>query len=416
MNIRALLKHLGPGFVTGASDDDPAGIGTYLQSGARFGYSQLWIALFSFPVMACMQEMCGRIGAVTGQGLAAVILNNYARPILIFIVIIQVVGNTINIGADLSVMAESEQLLWHLPYLLLLGFTTIATLALIVLVPYRVYCVYLKMLGLALLTYVFSAFTIHVDWPRALSAALIPHIEWNRPFLLMIVAVFGVTISTYEFFWQSSEEVEELVSEGAIAREEASRPVSTPGSLRFLKYDTIFGMFFSNVIMLFVIIVAAATLHEHGRAGIESAAEAARVLRPMAGPYASAVFSIGIVSSGLLAIPVVAGSSAYAVAGAFGWPRSLSKPFWQEWRFYGIIAGSCLIGVLVNLTRVPPFVMLFYSAVANGVISPPLLLIVTHIASNPKIMGNATNGALSTLVGRLLAAFMVVSLAALFVA
>jgi NRAMP (natural resistance-associated macrophage protein)-like metal ion transporter len=415
MKLSALLKRLGPGFVTGASDDDPAGIATYIQTGAQFGYLQLWIALFSFPFMTVIQEMCGRIGLVTGQGLAAVIRNNYARPVLLFVITIQVVTNTINIGADLSAMAESAQLLWHIPYYLLLALTTLITTALIVLVPYRDYAVYLKFLGLALLTYVISAFTVHVDWRQVLTATFVPHLEWNKDFILTLIAVFGVTISPYEFFWQSSEEVEELVDEHKLKREEASRPQTSRADVRFLRYDTVFGMFFSNAITFFIIITAAATLNAHGHTDVQSAAQAAQVLKPLAGNFTFFLFSVGIVSSGLLAIPVMAGSSAYAVGGAFNWSRTLSKPFWQEWRFYGIIVASCVIGLLVNALHIPPFKLLYYAAVLNGVISPVLLFVVTQIAGNPKIMQQFTNSRFSSVMGWSLCAFMTLALVAFMV-
>jgi len=415
MKLSTLLKHLGPGFVTGASDDDPAGIGTYIQTGAQFGYLQLWIALFSFPFMTVIQEMCGRIGLVTGQGLAAVIRNNYARPVLLFVITIQVVTNTINIGADLSAMAESTQLLWHIPYYLLLALTTLITTALIVLVPYRNYAVYLKFLGLALLTYVISAFTVHVDWRQVLTATFVPHLEWNKDFILTLIAVFGVTISPYEFFWQSSEEVEELVDEHKLKREEASRPQTSRADVRFLRYDTVFGMFFSNAITFFIIITAAATLNAHGHTDVQSATQAAQVLKPLAGNFTFFLFSVGIVSSGLLAIPVMAGSSAYAVGGAFNWSRTLSKPFWQEWRFYGIIVASCVIGLLVNALHIPPFKLLYYAAVLNGVISPVLLFVVTQIAGNPKIMKQFTNSRFSSVLGWSLCAFMTLALVAFMV-
>jgi len=410
-----LLRHLGPGFVTGASDDDPAGIGTYIQTGAQFGYAQLWVALFSFPFMSVIQEMSGRIGLVTGQGLAAVIRNNYARPVLLFVVAIQVASNTVNIGADLSAMAESARLLWPLPYAPMLAFTTLLTTALIVLVPYRRYAVFLKVLGLALLTYVVSAFTIHADWRAVLTATFVPHLDWNKDFLLTLIAVFGVTISPYEFFWQSSEEVEELVGARKLTQEGAARPQTSAGDVRFLRQDTVFGMFFSNAIMFFVIVTAAATLHAQGRTDVQSAVQAAQVLRPLAGDATFLLFTIGIVSAGLLAIPVMAGSSAYVVGGAFNWPRTLSKPFWQEWRFYGIIVGSCLLGLLVNALRIPPFKLLYYSAVLNGVISPVLLFLVTQIASNPKIMRQFTSSPVRSALGWALCAFMTLALAALVV-
>ncbi|MHB8147215.1 MAG: NRAMP family divalent metal transporter, partial [Vulcanimicrobiaceae bacterium] len=337
MGLPDIFKRLGPGFVTGTSDDDPSGIGTYVQAGAQFGYGQLWIALFSFPVMAAVQEMCGRIGLVTGQGLGAVIRKNYARPVVIFIIGIQVVTNTVNIGADLSAMADSMQLLWRIPYYVLLALMTLLIMALIVLVPYKRYAAILKILGITLLTYVVSAFTVHADWKQVFSATFIPHIEWSKGFILTLIAVFGVTISPYEFFWQANEEVEELVDNSKMLREGAKRPTTTSPDIRALRNDTIFGMFFSNVITFFIIVTAAAALNAHGHTNIQTAAQAAQALRPLAGPLTFMLFTIGIVSSGLLAIPVMAGSSAYAVAGAAGWPRSLGKPFWQEWRFYGII-------------------------------------------------------------------------------
>ena len=413
--MRDIFDRLGPGFVTGASDDDPAGIGTYVQTGAQFGYAQLWVALFSFPIMAAVQEMCGRIGLVTGQGLATVIRHHYARPVLLFVVAIQVITNTINIGADLSAMTESANLLWHVPYYVLLIALTIAMTALIVLVPYRHYATYLKFLGIALLTYVITAFTLHVNWGRVLTATLVPHFEWNKDYVLTLIAVLGVTISPYEFFWQASEEVEELVEEGRIPAPAAKRPRTTKQDVRTMRNDTIFGMFFSNFITFFIIVAAAATLNAHGQTNVQSATQAAQALRPLAGPFTFILFTAGIVSSGLLAIPVMAGSSAYAVGGAFDWPRSLGKPFWEEWRFYGVIAASCFIGLLVNAAHIPPFKLLYYSAILNGVVSPPLLFIVTQIASNADIMGTKVNGRGSTYAGFFLCAFMSAALVAFLV-
>lgn len=413
--MKSLLKHLGPGFITGASDDDPAGIGTYIQAGAQFGYLQLWIALFSFPFMSVVQEMSGRIGMVTGQGLAAVIRNNYSRAVLVFVMTLQVVTNTINIGADVSAMAESARLLWPISYYVLLVLTTVATTALIVFVPYHRYALYLKFLGLALLTYVVAAFTVHVDWQSVLTATFVPHIDWNKNFILMLIAVFGVTISPYEFFWQSNEEVEELVVARRLVREEASRPQTSPSDVWFLRYDTGFGMFFSNAVTFFVIITAAATLHAQGLTTVQSAVQAAQALRPLAGDLTFVLFTVGIVSAGLLAIPVMAASSAYAVAGACNWPRTLSRPFWQEWRFYGIIVASCSIGPLVNVLGIPPFRLLYYAAVLNGVISPVLLFMVTQIAGDPKIMKEFVSSRLRSAMGWSLCAFMALALVALVV-
>jgi NRAMP (natural resistance-associated macrophage protein)-like metal ion transporter len=410
-----LFKRLGPGFVTGASDDDPAGIGTYVQAGAQFGYAQLWTALFTFPVMATVQEMCGRIGRVTGKGLSVVIREFYPPWFLYAVVTLQVVANTINIGADLSAMAQSVQLLVHAPYLAMLLAVTSITTALIVLVPYRTYVTYLKFLGFTLLAYVVTAFFVHADWRVVAISTIVPHVELTKDFLLTLIAVFGVTISTYEFFWQASEEVEELIDEGKIPREGTHPKRSDPKAVRAVRNDTVFGMFFSNLITFFVIVVAAATLHAHGRTNVQTASDAARMLLPLAGPLAFGLFAAGIVSSGLLSIPVMAGSSAYAVGGALNWPRSLARPFWQQWRFYGVIVASCAIGIAVNLTHIPPFTLLFYSGVLSGVISPPMLFAVTQISSSRRIMGKYVNNRFSATMGWLLCGFMAVCVVALLV-
>lgn len=415
MKLRDLLKRLGPGFVTGASDDDPAGIGTYVQAGAQFGFAQLWTALFSFPIMTIVQEMCGRIGTVTGLGLTAVIRKHYARPILYFIVCLQVLTNTINIGADLSAMTASANLLIHAPYFVLLAIVTCVTVALIVVLPYRTYATYLKFLGLTLLTYVVSAFMVHPAWNHVAAAMFVPHVSLRKDFLLTLIAVFGVTISPYEFFWQSNEEVEELVEEKKLASEEAGHPKIGPADVRAVRGDTAFGMFFSNAIMFFIVVVAASTLHAHGHTNVQSAEQAAQVLRPIAGPLTFALFAAGIVSAGLLSIPVMAASSAYAVSATFGWKRSLRRPFWEERRFYGVIAGSCLLGLAVNIAHVAPFRLLYYAAVLNGIIAPPLLFIVTQIAANRRIMGRFVNRPVSTAVGWALCAFMTVLVVAFFV-
>jgi NRAMP (natural resistance-associated macrophage protein)-like metal ion transporter len=410
VNLRMLLKRLGPGFVTGTSDDDPAAIGTYVQTGAQFGYGQLWTTLFTLPFMIAVQEMSGRIGLVTGQGLATIIRRTYARPVLYFIILIQVITNTINIGADLSAMAESFQLLWRIQYWLILAVATPAVVALIVFVPYHRYATFLKFLGLTLLSYVAAALTVHVDWHAALTRVFIPRIDWNKDFVLTLIAVLGVTISPYEFFWQSNQEVEELIDEGTITDNDMQRPVTSRAEIRFLNWDTRFGMFFSNAIGFFIIVTAAATLYAHGSVNVQSAAQAAELLRPLAGPYAFVLFTLGIVGSGLLAIPVMAASSAYAVGGALELPRSLAKPLRTEWRFYAIIALSCFVGLAVNAVHIPPFRLLYYSAVLNGVISPFLLFMVTRISADERIMGEYKNRWWSTTVGYALTGFMTLAL------
>jgi NRAMP (natural resistance-associated macrophage protein)-like metal ion transporter len=410
---RSWLKRLGPGFVTGASDDDPAGIGTYVQAGAQFGYAQLWTALFTFPIMATVQEMCGRIGHVTGKGLAAAIGEFYPPWFLYLIVALQVIANTVNIGADLSAMAQSLQLLIHGSYLLMLIGVTTLTSTMIVLVPYRRYAAYLKLLGLTLLAYVVAAFFVRANWHAIAFATFIPHIDFTKDFMLTLIAVFGVTISSYEFFWQASEEVEELMEDGTIPREGVRPERADPKAVRYVRDDTAFGMFFSNLITFFVIVVAAATLHVHGHTDVQSATDAARVLRPLAGPLAFTLFAAGIVSAGLLSIPVMAGSSAYAIGDTLRWPRSLARPFWQEWRFYGVIVASCAIGIAINFTHVPPFRLLFYSGILSGIISPPMLFAVTQIGNSRRIMGTYVNNRFSATMGWLLCGFMTVCIVAL---
>jgi NRAMP (natural resistance-associated macrophage protein)-like metal ion transporter len=409
-----LLRRLGPGFVTGTSDDDPSAIGTYSQAGAQFGLLQLWTAFFTFPFMAVVQEMSGRIGWVTRQGLSTVIRRHYVKPVLFFIVFIQVVTNTINIGADLGAMASSGQLLWHIPYYLWLLIVIGVTVPLIVLVPYRTYASYLKVLGLALLTYVATAFTLTFNWREVLAATFIPRIQFNKDFLMTLVAVFGTTISPYEFFWQASEEVEELIDEHKVSKDDEKASEATLDEIRFLRWDTAFGMFFSNLITFFIILVAAFTLGRHGITNINTASDAAEALRPLAGPLTFLLFTAGIVSSGLLSIPVMAASSAYAVAGAFDWPQTLSKPFREEPAFYLVIVASVLVGLLVNVLPVPPFKLLYYTAILNGIISPPLLFMVVQISSNRNIMGPYVNPPLIKLAGWVLFAFMTIALIALF--
>ena len=415
MAAKNFLARLGPGFVTGSSDDDPAGIGTYVQTGAQFGYGQLWTAFFTFPLMAIAQEMCGRIGLVTGRGLAPNIRRHYAGWILFFIVAIQVATNTVNIGADLSAMAQSAQLIFHVSYGVLLAITTAGMISLITFLPYRQYSSVLKFLGVLLLTYVIAAFTVHANWGEALRNTFLPHLVWSSEFLLTLIAVLGVTISPYEFFWQASEEVEELVDERKIPAPETVKPRVTDSDVAYARGDTWFGMFFSNLITYFVIVTAAATLHPTGHTNVQSAKEAAEVLRPLAGPLSSLLFALGIVSSGLLSIPVMAASSAYAVCGALNLPRSLSEPFFRAKAFYGIIAASCLIGLLVNVFHISPFRLLYYSGVMNGMISPFLLFIVTNIAGNRRIMGKYANAWWTNVVGYFMSGAMALAIIAFFI-
>src|SRR5579863_2890197 len=289
MTLAGLFKRLGPGFITGVSDDDPSAIATYAQTGAQFGFAQLWTAPFVWPLLSAIQEMCGRIGRVTGLGLAGVMRRHYARPVVYTLVGIQVLVNTVTVGADLSGMAQSGQLLWHIPYLAWLAITTCVTIPLIVFVPYAAYVAYLRIMGLTLLSYVAAAATLKIDWHALLRATFIPTLRFDKDFLLALVAVLGTTISPFEFFWQSSEEVEELVQEHAISHE-GERPAEGQLHLRFVRWDTAFGMFVANLVMYFIILVSALTLGAHGITTIDTAAQAAQALRPLAGSATFVLF------------------------------------------------------------------------------------------------------------------------------
>ena len=406
---KSLLQRIGPGFITGAADDDPSGIGAYSQTGAQFGYSQLWTALFSFPFMTAVQEMCGRIGLVTGDGLSGVIRKHYARPVLYGAVILLLIANTINIGADLGAMASSMPRLLGLPFLFWLLAITILTLVLEIFVSYPRYSKFLKYLTLSLLAYVITVFIVKQDWKLVIWSTLVPTIIWSRKYLLNIVAILGTTISPYLFFWQTDEEVEEEIAAHKISAIGVGKPRITKSDLRNVRLDTIVGMFFSNLAMFFIIATAASTLGAHGITSINTATDAAQALRPLAGEFAFLIFTLGILGTGLLAVPILAGSASYAVAEAFGWSSGLNKKFSEAHGFYGVITLATLVGLLVNLLGIPPFTMLYYTAILNGMIAPPLLVLILLISNNKKIMGKYVNGPLSNILGWMITAIMAVA-------
>ena len=405
--LKKLSKILGPGFITGASDDDPSGIATYSQTGAQFGYGQLWTALFSIPFMTVIQEMCGRIGMVTGKGLAGVIKSNYSRAILYFTVTILLVANTVNIGADLGAMASTLQLLVDIPFVFLLLGITAFTLILEIFVSYATYARFLKYLALSLLTYIAAAFIIKVDWGTVALATFIPTISFSQGYILNIVAILGTSISPYLFFWQASEEVEEEMGKGM--------PKITSRDLSEMRLDTGIGMFFSQLVMFFIIIVVAATLNANGITNIETAAQAAEALRPIAGDKAFLLFTAGIIGTGLLAVPILAGSASYAVSEAFNWKSGLSRKLKQAHGFYGVITIATIIGLLINFTPIPPFKMLYYTAVLNGICAPPLILMILLISNNKKVMGERTNSKTSNILGVLIMLVMALASIGLFV-
>lgn len=414
--IKRFLKALGPGFITGAADDDPSGIGTYSQTGAQFGYNQLWVAPFAYPFMSVIQEMCGRIGLVTGMGLSGVIRRHYSHRVLYGAVTLLFIANTVNIGANLGAMASSVQLLASgLPFPLVLGFITLATVLLEVFVPYPTYAKFLKYLTLSLFAYIIGVFFIKVDWSEVLISTALPTFSWSNAYLLNIVALLGTTISPYLFFWQADQEVEEEIAHHKIRAMGKGVPKVTRGDMKRMRLDTIVGMFFSNLVMFFIIVTTASTLHSNGITQIETASQAALVLRPFAGDFAFLLFTAGIIGTGLLAVPILAGSASYALAETVGWRAGLNQKFARAHGFYLVIALATIGGLVVNFSPVEPFQMLYYTAVLNGIMAPPLMVMIMLISRNKKIMGEHTNSVFSNIFGWTITAIMTLAAIALLV-
>lgn len=402
------LRILGPGLITGAADDDPSGIGTYSQAGASFGTGQLWLALYMLPLLITVQEMCGRIGLVTGKGIAAVVRQQYSRKLLFGAVALVFLANTINVGADLGAMTASVQLLLPgAPFLVVLCFFTLGMLALEVFVPYQRYAVVLKVLTLSLLAYIVTGLIVGANWGAVLRATLVPTLRFTPAFLALVVGVLGTTISPYLFFWQASEQVEEQQEHHRQPRgaDEPRKVQAIHIELRSLRLDTVFGMLASEVTTWFIIFTVGSTLFTHGVTNITSADQAASALAPLvksfphAGDLARLIFVLGIVGTGLLAVPVLAGSAAYAVSEAFGWREGLARTVTHARGFYGVIALATLVGLGLNLLGINPITALVYSAIINGVVAVPLLVLILLVANNPAIMGSYTNGKLSNSIG-----------------
>jgi NRAMP (natural resistance-associated macrophage protein)-like metal ion transporter len=409
-----LFKKIGPGFITGAADDDPSGVATYSQTGAIFGYSQLWLALFTFPFMIVIQQMCGRIGMVTGKGLAGVIHANYSKKVLYFAVSLLVIANTINIGADLGAMAASAQMLIGLPFLFWLCLITGLIIVLEVFVTYKTYSKILKYLALTLFAYVLTAFIVKLDWGIIVKNTVLPQIEFSKDYLENVVAILGTTISPYLFFWQASQEVEEEIVDDKIPDIGVGKPAVSRKNVADMNWDTIIGMFFSQAIMFFIIITTAATLHTRGISNIGTASQAAEALRPVAGDFAYMLFAAGIICTGLLAVPILAGSSAYAVTETTGLKAGLSKKAGRVPGFYGVIGASTLIGMLISLLGINPIKALYYAAALNGLAAPALMVLVILIANNKDIMGKFVNKRSSNIVGWVITLVMAIA-AVLFI-
>lgn len=395
--LRHWSKVLGPGFVTGASDDDPSGIATYSQTGAQFGYTQLWTMILTIPLMTGIQEMCGRIGLVTGKGIAGVIRKHYNPTMLWMVIALLVAANTVNLSANLGAMAAAIQLLFPVSYKLTLLAVTAGSILLVVLIPYKTYANLLKYLTLSLFAYVIATFSIRQDWMEVFRHAILPQIEISSTYWLNIVAILGTTISPYLFFWQANQEVEEEVSQKKLRSMGIGKPRITIRDIRHLRVDTTVGMIFSNLIALFIMITTASTLHQEGITTITSAPEAAAALKPFAGEFASILFTLGIVGTGLLSIPVLAGSIAYALAEAFRQKEGLYRPLAKARFFYGAIIIATVIGMIINFLHVEPFRLLYYAAIFNGLCTPPLLIMIVLIANNREIMGRHANSSWSNL-------------------
>jgi len=384
-----LFRMFGPGLVTGAADDDPSGIATYSQGGAQFGYTMSWTMFLTTPFMIAIQMVTARIGAVTGNGLAANLRQALPAVALYLMVSLLLIANTINIAADIAAMGDALRLVAGGPVLVYVALFGIGCLAAEILVPYHRYSQYLKILTLVLFAYVAAAFSVHVEWQQVLAATFIPHLSWDRDLTLMLVAIFGTTISPYMFFWQASLEAEERklrANAGASAASTARKRLAKRDAAR-IRFDTVTGMLYSNLIGFFIIVTTGATLHAHGITQISTAEQAAEALRPLAGPLAFSLFSIGIIGTGLLAVPVLAGPAGYAVAESFGWRGSLELPARRAPGFYLIVAAATIAGAVAALTPLNPIRMLFWSAVVNGVVAVPLMAGMMLVVANRKIMG-----------------------------
>lgn len=412
-NIKIFFKILGPGWISGAADDDPSGIATYSQAGAQFGFTTLWMALFMFPMMVVIQEICARIGLVTGSGLAGIIKKRYSRKVVYPITSLLLIANTINIGADIGAMSASVKLVFpNLPIVIITILFTAFIICAEIFVPYRKYVTILKYLALSLLAYMLTAFIVGANWNEILIASIIPHVEFTPSFAMLFVAIFGTTISPYLFFWQASEEAEEDIAKNKIKNIGEGTPKIYKKEIKMMRKDVIVGMAFSQMVMWFIIITTAGTLHAHGMTDIATADQAAKALEPLvktfshSGELAKIIFAFGVIGVGLLAIPVLAGSSAYALSEQFGWKQGLGRKFRQAKGFYLIIAASTVIGLWINFSNIDPIKALIYAAVINGVIAVPLLVLIVKLGNDKKILESRSNGRISNIIGWITVAVM----------
>jgi NRAMP (natural resistance-associated macrophage protein)-like metal ion transporter len=413
--LRKLWRTLGPGLVTGAADDDPSGIATYSQAGAQFGFALGWTMFLTTPFMIAIQMVSARIGYVTGSGLAANLARALPRPLLHTIVALLLIANTLNIAADIAAMGDALRLVAGGPELLYIALFGIGCLAAEILVPYHRYSGYLKALTLVLFAYVAAAFSVSIPWLEVLRATALPRLSFDRDYALMLVAIFGTTISPYMFFWQASLEAEERKLRAGRPVESTTPPRRrlTDQHARRIGIDTSAGMVLSNIIGFFIIITTAATLHAHGNTHIETAQQAAEALRPLAGPFAFWLFSLGIIGTGLLAVPVLAGSAGYAVAESIGWSGSLELPARSAPGFYLVVTAATLAGLAAALTEFDPIRMLFWTAVVNGVVAVPLMVTMMLVVGSRTIMGKFAASRALMIFGWSATALMLVVVAAM---
>ena len=392
---------MGPGLTTGAADDDPSGIATYSQTGAQFGYGQLWTALYMLPFMIAVQEACARIGMVTGKGIAGVIKEHYSKTVLYIVVSLVVVANVINIGADIGAMAAAARILLPMPFVVWTLLMTTTILLLEIFTTYKAYARILKWLAISLLAYPITVFIVQLDWMIVLKATFIPHIEFTFAFFFIITGVLGTTISPYMFFWQASQEVEEIRDKKLIRD---GKPVIREENILEMRRDNNSGMIISEITTWSILVVSGTVLHSSGITNIETAADAAKALEPLvrsfpnAGYLSKVIFSVGILGLGFLAVPVLSGSTAYAVSEAFNWKSGLNLKLRRAHGFYGVIIVSTLVGLLINFMGINPVKALIYSAVLNGIAAVPLLFLIIRISANEKILGEFKGGALSRIL------------------
>jgi NRAMP (natural resistance-associated macrophage protein)-like metal ion transporter len=388
---------LGPGFITGAADDDPSGIGTYAVAGASLGLATLWTALLTFPFMAAVQNICSRLGLVSGTGLAGILKEHYPRWMLYTAVALVVVANVVNIGADLGAIADAAGILVGTPIPWLVIPIALGLLAVQVFAGYRQIERFLKFLTLALLAYVVDVLLVHPPIGETLRATVVPTISFEPSYIATLVAILGTTISPYLFFWQTSQEVEEKRAAGQKTRQ--ARRGASRFELRIATIDVTVGMLVSNLIMYFIILATALTLNANGKTEIDTGADAAQALRPLAGDLAGVIFGVGMIGTGLLAVPVLAGASAYAVSEAFGWRQGLDEHWQRAKPFYGVIAIATLVGLVIPFTGIKPIDALFFTSILNGIASPFLLVLIMLAARNRKVMGRQTIGPVLSALG-----------------